>query len=336
MTTTTTAEALDASGIRRIGQSYWAAKTLLSAAELKLFTVLAEGPADEPAIRERIGLHPRGSGDFLDALVGLGLLTADGGVYANSAAADHYLDEAKPSYIGGFLALLSFHYRLWGGLTQMLRTGESQLKGGQDFSKLYADPVGVKNFMIAMDGAAADVGPVLAEAFDWSSVQSFVDVGGARGNLAADIVKAHPHLQGICYDLPQVEPTFHEHMAEIGMTGRVRFAAGDFFADPTPSADVAVFGHVLHDWDDEARVRLLRAAHDALPPGGTVIVYDALTDQTPANFLRSLNMRLVTPGGSEYSATACTAWLHEAGFTGVAVAPLTGPDMIVTATRAAG
>ena len=340
MTTTTTSTPLavsivDAGEIRRLAQSYWAAKTLLSAAELNLFTLLAEEPATAQQIRDRLELHPRAVPDFLDALVGLGLLTVTDGTYRNSDVADLYLDDTKPTYIGGFLKLLNFHYRLWAGLTDLLRTGESQLKGGQDFSKLYADPNGVRNFMTAMDGAAADVGPALADAFNWAAHGSFVDVGGARGNLAADLVKAHPHLDGICFDLPQVEPSFDEHMADLGITGRVRFAAGDFFADPMPAAEVIVLGHVLHDWDDEKRTALLHAAHAALPDGGSVLVYDALTDRDPANFLRSLNMRLVTPGGSEYSQAAATGWLAAAGFTDITATPLTGPDVLVAGRKTA-
>lgn len=329
----TTSDGTGAAAIRRIAQSYWAARTLLTAAELDLFTRLAQAPATAEEVRERHGLHPRAVRDFLDALVGLGLLSVEDGLYRNSEAADVHLDEAKPTYIGGFLKLLGFHYRLWGGLTDLLRTGDPQLQGGQDFSRLYANPAGVRNFMVAMDGAAADVGAALARAFDWSAHESFVDVGGARGNLAADIVAAHPHLRAACFDLPQVEAAFHEHMAALGATGRVRYAAGDFFADPMPSADVIVLGHVLHDWDDDARAVLLRKAHAALPEGGQVLIYDALTDRDPANFLRSLNMRLVTPGGSEYSAADCTGWLTAAGFTDITAEPLVGPDMVVTGRK---
>ncbi|WP_020673763.1 methyltransferase [Amycolatopsis nigrescens] len=336
MTTETKISDVDSTTILKLAQAYWAAKTILSAAELNLFTVLAEAPATEAEIRERLGLHPRATQDFLDALVGLGLLAVEDGRYRNGDAADLYLDENKPSYVGGFLKLLNFHYNLWGGLTDLLRTGNSQLKGGQDFSKLYANPAGVRNFMVAMDGAAADVGPALAQEFDWSAHESFIDVGGARGNLAAEIVKAHPHLRGACYDLPQVEPFFHEHMEQLGMVDRVVYESGDFFHDPMPSAEVIVFGHVLHDWNDDNRMTLLRKAYDALPEGGCVLIYDALTDNNPANFLRSLNMRLVTPGGSEYSEASCNGWLEDAGFTGISVKPLVGPDMLVVGYKPAG
>ncbi|GAA3719370.1 methyltransferase [Nonomuraea antimicrobica] len=320
----------------RLARSYFAAKALLSAVELDLFSALAEKALSEPEIRERLGLHPRACKDWLDALTGLGVLIRDGDRYGNGRDAAAYLDAARPTYIGGFLHLLNYHYGNWAELTKLLRTGEPGSKGAQNFDAFYADPRRVEQFMRAMDGAAAAVGPALANAFDWSPYRSFVDVGGARGNLAADIVRVHPHLTGITFDLPQVEPSFQEHMTRLGMNGKVRFQGGDFFADPIPDADVAVFGHVLHDWDDERRIALLEKAHRALPPGGRVVIYDALKDEIPGDpetFLMSLNMRLITPGGSEYAESECRSWLTAAGFRDIEVAPLTGPDVLVSGRK---
>ncbi|WP_232376684.1 acetylserotonin O-methyltransferase [Amycolatopsis aidingensis] len=325
--------------LMRLAQGYWAAKTFLSAAELELFTVLAEQPATEPELRDRLGLHPRATQDFLDALVGLGVLDKDGDRYRNSAAAQTYLDKNSPRYIGGFCKLLNFHFQMWGGLTDLLRTGESQMRGGYDFDKLYEAPERVRAFLEAMDGASSAVGPALAEAFDWSSYKSFVDVGGARGNAAAGIARAHPHLHGGCYDLAPVEPFFDEHMARLGLSEQVTFYPGDFFTDPLPETDVVIFGHVLHDWDDERRMTLLRKAFDALPAGGCVLVYDALVDHAasyPTSLLTSLNMRLLTPGGSEYTAERAYSWLTAAGFTDLTTSPLVGPDKLICGHKRSG
>lgn len=321
-----------ADDILLLGQQHWAAKTLLSAVELGLFTALAERPGTEPEIRERLSLHPRPARDFLDSLVGLGLLERDGDRYRNSAAADLYLDERKPTYRGGFLRMFGWQFSLWGRLTDLLRTGKAQTRGNTTFDTYYTNPDAVRQFMSAMDGANALVGPALAESFDWRGYASFVDVGGARGNLAAAVVKAHPHLAGSTMDLPPVEPFFHEHVAQLSLQGRLRFHAGDFFAEPLPAADVLIFGHVLHDWDDEQRVLLLRKAYEALPAGGAVLVYDCLIDddrRDPANLLLSLNMQLVTDGGSEYTAADCRGWLRTAGFARTETRPLTTADTLV-------
>src|SRR6185312_3960041 len=104
---------------------FWGPKTLLSAVELGVFTELAGGPADLATLTTRLGLHPRGARDFLDALVALGMLNRDGAVYANTTETDHFLDRAKPSYVGGLLEMGNARlYPFWGKLTEALRTGE--------------------------------------------------------------------------------------------------------------------------------------------------------------------------------------------------------------------
>lgn len=322
-----------------LAAGYWSAKTFLSAVELGLFGVLGDGGKTEPEIRETLGLHPRSSRDFLDSLVALKVLDRDAeGRYTISPAAANQLDPKHPSYQGGFLRMHAWQYGVWGKLTDLLKTGDMQAHTDRDFNKFYSRPESVRNFMSAMDGANAAVGPALAEKFDWTEVTSFVDVGGARGNIAAVIAKAHPHLTAGTFDLPPVAPFFAEHMDRLGMTDRVHFHPGDFFNDSLPTADVLIFGHVLHDWNDEQRVALLRKAYEALPAGGRVMVYDALIDddrREPANLLLSLNMQLVTPGGGEYTGADCQGWMREAGFTETSVLPLTDADSAVIGRKAA-
>jgi len=319
-----------------LGRGFWAAKALLSAVELNIFPMLAKTPATEPQIRERLGLHPRATRDFLDALVGLGLLERDGGTYRNTELTDTYLDPTKPTFFGGRLKMLSWQYSVWGNLAQLLRTGEKQ-SGAGDFSQLYSRPEAVRGFMLAMDGANAGIGTAIAREIDWRDRSSFVDVGGARGNLAAEIVKAQPHLNGGCYDLPPVEPFFDEHMENLGLKDKVHFHAGDFFTDNLPIADVFIFGHVLHDWDDEKRIALLRKAYDTLPSGGCAMAYDAMIDEDrrdATNLLMSISMQLITPGGSEYTASDCEGWMRGAGFEKTSVHRLTESDQLVVGYKA--
>ena len=131
--------------ILQVGMGFWASKTLLSAVELGLFTQLAGHPQDLETLRARLGLHPRSARDFLDALVALGFLHHTDGVYRNTAATDAFLDERKPSYVGGILEMANARlYRFWGHLTEALPTGEPQIEtrhGGTPlFEELDAGP----------------------------------------------------------------------------------------------------------------------------------------------------------------------------------------------------
>ena len=134
-----------------------------------------------------------------------------------------------------------------------------------------------------------------------------VDVGGARGNLVAQLVRAHPHLTACVFDLPEMADPFAEHVRTLVPDGQVTFRAGDFFADPLPEGDVLILGHVLHNWSPEERQLLIGKAFAAVRPNGWLLVYDAMLDEEPTDLARilvSINMLLVTSGGSEYPVSA--------------------------------
>ncbi|MEV0381360.1 methyltransferase [Nonomuraea sp. NPDC050643] len=332
-----TAGPQDRAAVVRTARSYWAAKVLLSAVELGLFKKLEKGAATDADILRDCGIHARAGHDFLDALVGLGFLEREGKSYRNAPSADRYL-AAGPDSLEGLMRLLSAHFSVWSDLTGLLRDGGQRTNVGRDFKKLYEDPEALERFMAVMDGASAEIGPALASGYDWAARASFVDLGGARGNVAAAVARAHPHLRAGCADLPAVEPAFDRHMDRLGLTGKVRFHACDFFADPLPETDVMIIGHVLHDWDSEQCVRLLSRVHDALPPGGSVLIYDSMIDDArrdPDRLLLSLNMKLITPGGTGYTPAQARSWLTEAGFAKTAASRLTDSDTLVEGRKAA-
>ncbi|MDX3117006.1 MULTISPECIES: methyltransferase [Streptomyces] len=320
-----------------IASGFWRARALFSAVELGLFTHLAEGPATQEEIERSLGLHPSAAADFLDALVSLGLLDREDGRYANSAAAARYLDRTKDAYVGGFFTFMSYAlYPAWGRLTGLLRSGSRQ-EGQDDFGDWYKDLDQVRGFMDAMDSVSAPVTEELARRFDWSAYSTFADLGGARGNLTGHLVRAHPHLRGTTFDVPAIKPLFEEHAARLGVADKVAFQGGDFRTDPLPEADVLIFGHVLHDWDDATRALLVGRAHDAVRPGGALLIYEELLDDDrrgPArSLLMSLNMRLVRSGGSEYTAAESRVWLEAAGFTDITVEELTATERLIVARK---
>jgi len=328
--------------ILQLGLGFWAAKTLLSAVELGLFTELASGPKTGEQLCARLGLHKRGARDFLDALVSLHMLERTEDRYANTPETDMFLDRAKPSYAGGILEMANARlYRFWGELSEALRTGLPQNEakhGGDDlFATLYADPDRLRKFIEAMTGVSGGLARVIAAAFPWHSVGSFVDVGCAQGGATVAIASAHPHLTAIGFDLPPVRPVFEEYVHGHGLDARVRFQPGDFFADPLPAADVVVMGHVLHDWDLANKRALIGRAHAALAKGGMLLVYDAVIDNDRRDntfgLLMSLNMLVETLAGFDYTGADCTGWMRDAGFSEMRVEKLTGTHSMVIGTK---
>ncbi|MFJ6118809.1 methyltransferase [Streptomyces sp. NPDC092129] len=336
-------ESITPEPILHLGLGFMASKTLLSAVELNIFTVLARGGRDRASIAAEVGLHPRSSADFLDALVSLGLLNRDDeGIYHNSPTAEIFLDRAKPSYVGGILEMANARlFGFWDNLTDALRTGTQQNEvthtGAPFFATLSQDPLAWRNFLNGMNGVSTPLAAALASDFDWSGRQHVVDLGGALGAVPAAVLQSHPEMTGTVFELLPVRPVFEEFVATHGLSDRLFFHGGDFFADPLPPADVYVMGQILHDWNLEQRQFLLRKAYDALPDGGTLIVYDAMIDDDRRHntygFMVSLNMLIDTEGGSEYTVADATTWLAEAGFSTVNSRPLIGGYTTIYATK---
>lgn len=327
--------------ILQTGFAFWPAKTLLSAVEMELFTELAKHPCDLATLQGRLGLHTRSALDFLDTLVALGFLQRQDGVYSNTPETDLFLDKAKPSYIGGILEMANHRlYPFWGALTTALRTGmpQNESKDGHDpFVALYADPARLRQFLAAMSGVSRGANIGMAQKLPWSKYKSCADVGTAQGDLVTQIALANPHLHGIGFDLPEVAPIFEEYVAKNGLADRVKFVGGSFFTDPLPKADVILMGHILHDWDLDTKKMLLRKAHEAVPAGGAVVVYDSIIDDDRSKnafgLMMSLNMLVETPGGFDYTGADCIGWMKEAGFKDCRVEHLVGPDSMVVGIK---
>jgi hypothetical protein len=324
--------------ILQIGLGFWASKTLLSAVEMEVFTELAKHPEDLETLTGRLGLHPRSAKDFFDALVALGFLERNDGVYSNTPSTEVFLDKKKQTYIGGILEMSNQRlYPHWARLTTALRTGQPQGEAGptgtNTFEALYADPARLKTFLKAMSGVSRGANMAIAAKFPWAKYRTVVDAGPAQGDLLVQVALKNTHLLGIGFDLPEVGPIFEEYVEANGLSSRVQFQPGSFFTDPIPNAEVVLMGHILHDWDLEQKRMLIAKAYDALPKGGALMVYDAIIDDARSKnafgLLMSLNMLIETPGGFDYSGADCIGWMKSAGFAEAHVEHLVGPDSMV-------
>ena len=329
---------LDPSHIMQVGMGFWPSKTVLSAVELELFTHLGSESMTGKEIGERLGLHPRAIYDFLDTLVALRFLERDGdgseGRYRNTTESAALLDKRQPAYIGGILEMANARlYRFWGDLTEALRTGKPQNEikqtGKAMFDELYSDPARLEQFMGAMQGISQGNFNALAEKFDFSKYETVCDVGGATGQLCSILATHHPHLRCTSYDLPVVVPIAERAIAAAGLSDRVTAASGDFFEEPLPKADVITMGLILHDWNLDRKMHLIRSAYDALPEGGAFIIIENLIDdarrENAFGLMMSLNMLIEFGDAFDFTGGDFTGWCREVGFREVEILPLTGP-----------
>jgi hypothetical protein len=324
--------------IMDVGMGFWPAKTLLSAAELGVFTTLGSGAMTGEELRVSLGLHARAVPDFFDALVALRFLHRDGdgpgARYRNTPETALFLDRASPAYLGGFLVMASTRlYRFWGDLTDGLKTGRPQNEvkhaGAAMFDELYSDPKRLEEFMNAMAGISAANFAAFVERFDFSRYGTLCDVGGATGQLSILAAKRHPHLRCVTADLPVVTPIAERHIAAAGLADRVTARSIDAFKEPLPPADVVTMGMILHDWNLEKKMHLIEAAYHAVRPGGAFVVIENLIDdarrENAFGLMMSLNMLIEFGDAFDFTGRDFAGWCTSVGFKRVEILPLGGP-----------
>ncbi len=318
--------------------AFWPSKTLLSAVELELFTQLSGRTMTGSELQHALGLHGRANPDFFDTLVALRFLEREGdgpdARYGNTPETAAFLDKNSPSYIGGFLEMANARlYPFWGDLTEALRTGRAQNEtkhgGSSMFEELYRKPERLEQFMEAMAGLSAGNFKAFTARFDFSRYKTLCDVGGANGLLSILVAQVHPHMRCISADLPAATAIAARKIAAAGLIDRVEARPIDFFADRLPNADVITMGMILHDWNLEKKMFLVRAAYDALPPGGAFVAIENIIDDARRDnafgLMMSLNMLVEFGEAFDFTGADFSRWCSTAGFRKTEVIHLAGP-----------
>jgi len=336
----------DPSQILQTAFAFWSSKVLLTAVEMRLFTVLGSRRITGAQLGSELELHSRGIADFFDGLVAMKFLDREGSGpearYFNTSAGLQFLDQNSPRYVGGILEMLNARlFRFWHDLPEALRTGKPQneVKHSQKpmFEELYSDLPRLEQFMGAMTGLSRINFEAFAEKFDFKPFKTMCDVGGATGLLCVEVAKRHAHMTCTSFDLPVVEPIAKKKIAAAGLSGRIGTASGDFFKDPLPKADLITMGMILHDWSYEKKMHLIRAAYDALPPGGAFVAIEALIDddrrENLHGLMMSLNMLIEFGDAFDYSGADFRGWCGKVGFKRFEVLHLAGPSSAAVAYK---
>ncbi len=334
------------SNIMQTATAFWASKVLLTAVEFDLFTTLHDKAMTAPELGDALGLHPRGTYDFFDALVALKFLERDGdgpeGKYRNSPDTAVFLNKKSPAYIGGLPEMLNSRlFGFWNDLGPALKTGQPQSEikhnGKPMFEELYADGVRLGEFLDAMTGFQAANFMELANKFDFAKYKTVSDIGGALALLSRIIGAQHQHLSFSSFDLPPVAPHAQKHVDAAGMQDRIKVVAGNFFQDDLPKADIVTMGNILHDWNLENKKMLIKKAYDALPEGGAFIVIENLIDdarrENAFGLLMSLNMLIEFGDAFDYTGADFKEWCTEAGFKKFEFIQLAGPTSAAVAYK---
>jgi SAM-dependent methyltransferase len=290
-----------------------------TAAELRIADHLHAGGATAAQVAEAESLDPGSTFRFLRACATLGLASsADGERFESTSL----LDTLRADNPGSLRDLALWggaesHWLPWGRLADAVRTGATPARdalGSPFFDWLATRSGEAEVFTNAMTAMTRDLAHQLADVIDLKDVEVAVDVGGASGNLVQTLMLRYPGLTGMVLDLAHAGIEAHASAASLGVADRFTFIGGDFF-DKVSSGDLHLLKFVLHDWDDDACVRILRNCREALRPGGRVLVMELLIDEVGKAGLEplmDLNMMALSTG-RERSADEFEAVFKRAG-----------------------
>jgi hypothetical protein len=304
---------------------FMASRVVYIAAELAIADRLANGERTSETLARETGTDPSSLRRLLRALVSLGVL--------DEATPDHFLLTSMGSALRSDavdsmrnFALFSGSermWRIWGDLMHSVRTGATAMAhvyGVESFEYLAAHPQEFALFNRAMADVTRQVTRAVTAACDFSRFRTIVDVGGGNGALMAAILAAFPMLKGVVFDLPRGNADALRLLGAAGVADRCEIVAGDFFSTLPAGADAYVLKNVLHDWNNERAVAILKSCRKAVLPHGTLLLVERLVPERIDVLARhrqitmiDLHM-LVGPGGRQRTETEFKGILASAGF----------------------
>jgi hypothetical protein len=292
------------------------------AASLGIADRIAEGTDDVVRLAARTGTDPRSLARLLRALVTIGILRQSQERFVLTDNGALLAEGAERSLKAFALFEGEVLWGWWGKLLDSIKSGKtsSELAGVADsFELMGRDARAVEIFNEAMVSLTRIVNPGVLAAYDFAGISRLLDVGGGYGELLAAVLKAHPTIRGAVLDLPRCTAGAKKQFEEAGVADRAEFIAGNFFQSVPPVADAIVMKSIIHDWNDQRSITILRNCREALPANGKVLlvervmpemVGDNLEDR--AVVLSDLNM-LRGPGGAERTEGEYRHLLHAGG-----------------------
>jgi SAM-dependent methyltransferase len=301
-----------------LGLKFMEPRIFLTAAELDVFTLIAQGPLTAAEVASRLEVSPRGITPLLDALVPMGLLDKQDGRYHCPAEVSAVLSKDSPTTM---LPMIMFNvgaWRRWSNLTELVRNG-----GPKTSPAVYdIDPHEQVAFIKSIHEIARRAAPAIAAAVDPGEAKRLLDVGGALGAYSQAFLEAAPGLSATLFDLPPVVQMARQRFEGSDLSSRMTFVAGDFYRDELPADyDLVLLSAIIHQNSPEQNLELYRKVSRALRPGGRLVIRDHVMSpdhtQPASGTLFAVNMLVVTAGGATYSYDEIRQGLESAGFTRV-------------------
>jgi O-methyltransferase domain/Dimerisation domain len=317
----------DPTSIVRLSTAYWESETLLTANRLRVFDVLADGERSADEVAAVLQLHPRSTGLFLRACVGLGFLVERSGRFENAPVASMFLVSRSPAFMGNVIRYSDQLYGTWGKLEDSLRAGQPALPAQ---TYLGDDPARTRGFVVAMHERALGIARALVSVLDLHGRKTMLDVGGGPGTYSVLLTERFDGLQSEVLELPGVAAVARELVATAGASERVSLRDGDYHsADFGTGKDVVLMSGMFHRESEAACRGLIERAAACLDSGGLLVVSDVFTDEggTQPTFaaMFGLNMMLTAPDGGVHADADVMRWMADCGLRELRMVPLPPP-----------
>src|SRR5688572_29090733 len=325
----------------QMSMGLWVSRILYVAAELGLADHLAAGPRSAEELAGPTGTHAPSLHRLMRTLGNLGVLTqGPDGRFGLTPLGEALRTGAPGSARSTILTVASETFsRAMGELKYSVQTGRrgfDKAFGEEFFDFLAKDADAASRFSETMIGIHGMEPAAVAEAYDFSGVETLLDVGGASGHMLATILERHPSTRGVLYDLPHVVTDAPALLAARGVAERVTIAGGSFFEHVPAGGDAYILSHIVHDWDEEKCLALLGHVRRAMKPGGRLLIVEMVLPEGDAPHPGKMfdMVMLVIPGGQERTAEEYRALLARAGFRLERVVPTASAVSVVEAVPA--
>ncbi len=306
-------------------EGYWGTQAINAMVQLGIPDLLADGPKSAEALADAAGAHAPSLARLMRALVTLGLCEAvEGGRYRLTDLGQPLRADAETSMRGRAMFSAGMLSRQFADLTAVVKTGQRQPSAPPDFETLDSQSLAV--FQQAMAESSLRAASDAVAVYDFSRFSRVLDVGGGFGGVLAYLLKHFPNLKGDVYDLEMVGQGARAFLNQAGLEGRAGFIGGDFFKSVPSGYDAYLLKFILHDWNDEQALAILKACRTAVGPGSTLVVLeqvvpDVLEDCFAHRSVIRGDLTMLTVGGKERTAQEYRELLAAAGFRLTSITP---------------
>jgi O-methyltransferase domain/Dimerisation domain len=310
------------------------------AAKLGVADLLAEGPKGAGELAEATGAHARSLYRLLRTLASVGVFRELPDARFELTPMSECLRADAPGTLRDAAIFMGeeWHWRVWGHTIESVRTGGSaweRAHGSEIFPWFAAHPEESAVFDRAMTSFSNLATAAVVKAYDFGGFETLVDVAGGHGLLLSEILRANPRLRGVLFDQPHVIEGASAFLSSKDLSERCEAAGGDFFESVPAGADCYVMKHIIHDWDDERAVSILKNVARAMRDGGRLLIVEMVLPPANVPHLgKVLDIEMLTsPGGVERTEEEYRELLDRAGLRLARVVPTESPYSIVEAVR---